>query len=216
MKRSGFTLMEVLVTLVIVVMFSTAVYAVFLRSIVDTHWVGQAMEAGRRGQSLLRMLERDLTACAASSEEVPHFVGSVDTMGFSSLSFIAAADAGSAAGGAPADLVRVSYIAVPNEDADSEEVLKLYRKEERRAGLTIDTEEEEYVLLDDGVKQFDLEYFDGAGWRTVWAEGGVPRVVRLALVLVRRVQVSVSGPATEQEFPFTAVIPVPVHTEGEV
>ena len=47
MKNYGFTLIEVLVTLAIVAMFSSAVYAVFLRSAVDARSVQESTTAWR-------------------------------------------------------------------------------------------------------------------------------------------------------------------------
>ena len=42
----GFTLLEVLVTLVIVAMFSSVVYAVFLQAVADTRYTEESVLAG--------------------------------------------------------------------------------------------------------------------------------------------------------------------------
>jgi prepilin-type N-terminal cleavage/methylation domain-containing protein len=208
MKRHGFTLIEVMVTLVIVAMFSTAVYAVFLRSIVDTKSVGTISVTGRLGQSVLRRMELDLMTCVAATEEVPHFVGTVETSGASGLEFISANDSRAVRDGGPTDLVTVSYLTRPNDDALEDELLKLYRKE-TPAGDFVPGEDEEFVLLDDQVKRFELEYFDGAAWQSVWEHAGVPRAVHVTVVFHRKIQVDVSRRAEDREFTFDAVIMIP-------
>ena len=207
MRGRGFTLLEILVTLVIVAMFSTAIYAMFLRSLVDTRWIGESVETGRLGQSLLRLFERDVTACVPAEETLQHFVGSVSSDGSSLLEFISAVDSRSGDEGNPSDLVRITYMTVANEEAG--ELVKLYRKEERSAGRSTVVNEEEFVLLDDKVKQFDLEYFDGAAWQTVWSEPALPRAIRIRVVLERQMQTSASRRAEAQEFTYHSVIPVP-------
>ncbi len=210
MKRLGFTLMEILVTLVIVAMFSTAVYAVFLRSVVDTISMGTITETGRLGQSVLRRIEQDLTACLAATEAVPHFLGTVETSGASGLEFISAVDSRSVRDGGPTDLVTVSYLTRPNEEENEgdEELLKLYRKE-TPAGEYVPVEDEEFVLLDDQVKRFELEYFDGAAWQSVWENPAVPRAVQVTIVFQRKIQLNVSRRAENREFLFEAIILIP-------
>jgi prepilin-type N-terminal cleavage/methylation domain-containing protein len=207
MKRSGFTLMEVLVTMVIVAMFSTAIYAVFLRSVVDTTSVGNAMIVGRLGQSVLRLIERDLTACPAATEDIPHFAGTVETSGASALEFITATDSRSGQDGEPADLVQVSYLTRPN-DSGGEELLKLYRRETPARGSAL-IGEEEFVLLDSALKSFELEYYDGAAWQSVWDRPNVPQAVEVTVVFQRKIQVNVSRPAEDRSFSFRSVITIP-------
>ena len=83
--RGGFTLLEIMVTLVIVAMFSSAVYAMFLRAVVDTRTVQETTAAGRLCQSILNLIERDLAGCLPASEELPHFTGGLPAGGAAGL-----------------------------------------------------------------------------------------------------------------------------------
>lgn len=201
--RGGFTLLEIMVTLVIVAMFSSAVYAMFLRAVVDTRTVQETTAAGRLCQSILNLIERDLAGCLPASEELPHFTGGLDAGGAAELEFLTAVDA-RAAEAAAADLVRVAYVTRPGEDA--EDVRALYRRE------TCDTAGgtgERWVLLDRSVKEFALEYYDGTGWRDAWSEPAAPRAVRVTLVLRRRLQLGAEAPAEDTDFRASAVVVIP-------
>ena len=207
MKAPGFTLIEILVTLVIVAMFSSAVYGVFLGAVVNTRWVEESVAAARSGHAVLRVIERDLTACAAVTEEVPHFVGSVGTTDSSTLTFITATDSRTHRDGIASDLVTVTYETVPHDEGDG--LLRLYRGEEYGAGRTPD-EEPESVLLGKNIVSFDLQYHDGAAWLGVWNEPYAPRAVRVEIVLQASLQASARSRARDHEFAFSSVVVIPV------
>ncbi len=203
--RGGFTLLEIMVTLVIVAMFSSAVYAMFLRAVVDTRTVQETTAAGRLGQSILSLIERDLASCLPASEELPHFTGMLDAGGAAEIEFLTAVDARAATTeAAAADLVRVTYVTRPGEEAEG--VRALYRRE------SFDTAgggDERWVLLDRSVKEFALEYYDGTGWRDAWSEPAAPRAVRVVLVLRRRLQLGAEAPAADTDFTASAVVVIP-------
>ncbi|MBN1421389.1 MAG: prepilin-type N-terminal cleavage/methylation domain-containing protein [Planctomycetes bacterium] len=205
-RGSGFTLMEVLVTIVIVSLFSSAVYAVFLRAVVDTRSVGQRTAAGRLGQSILRHLEMDLTGCVPSDEDFPHFLGLVEADGTARLEFVTATDARSEAGTNPADLIRVAYRTTAN--TDESDLRKLYRTEEDAAGRSVGGEVRAF-LLDRRVKEFALEYFDGTAWHDVWSEPDLPRAVRITIAIDRRLQMIATSSAVNQEFRFVGICTIP-------
>lgn len=206
MKNYGFTLIEVLVTLAIVAMFSSAVYAVFLRSAVDARSVQESTTAWRCGQSILRLLDKDLTACLPAGTGFHHFAGSFDVSEASRLDFFTATSSRSARDGGAADVIRVSYRV--EADEGEEGLFKLYRVEDPSGGRSPESEGG-YQLLHQGVKQFELEYFDGVAWQNVWNDSGLPRAVRVKLVLQKKIQVSVSGMARDREFSFTSVVAIP-------
>ncbi len=203
MRRThgGFTLLEIMVTLVIVAMFSSAVYAMFLRAVVDTRTMQELSAAGRLEQSVLGLIERDLAGCLPSTETLAHFTGEADGEGAARLEFLTAVDARVVGATAAADLVRVAYLTVPNEEIEG--VRKLYRRETDTSG------EDRYVLLDKRVKEFLLEYYDGTGWRDAWNEATLPRAVRVALVLRRALQAGAQSPATAHDFRAEAVVAIP-------
>jgi prepilin-type N-terminal cleavage/methylation domain-containing protein len=207
-RRPGFTLLEVLVTLVIVAMFSSVVYAVFLQAVVDTRFTEESVFAGRLGESILSAIERDLSACLPASGETSHFAGSIDVGGASRLDLLTAVDSRALIAGKASEIVKVTYRTFPSEDRNGR-WRRLYRVEEYGGGEDLGVEAK-YTLLDRAVKEFDLRYFDGAAWREEWAEGGLPRAVRATIVIEREVQPDATGPVRPAEMAFTTVVVVPV------
>ncbi len=211
MKRRGFTLVEILVALVIMAMFSAAVYSIFLRALVDTASARTAMEASRRGTAVLRLLEKDLRSCLPQEGEWTHFLGSREGEGASRLEFVTAVDSREGVEGeGPSDLVKVLWRVEPSGGTLS----MLYRGEEAGGGRTRDEGRAVEKLLDGGVKEFSLEYYDGKGWRTSWWEHLLPRAVRVRLVLVRKIQFRPSSPAVEKEFVFQDLVAIPAAEGG--
>ena len=206
-SAGGFTLMEILVALVIMAMFSAAVYSVFLRSLVDTRSSRAAMEVSRRGAAILRLLRKDLRSCLPQGGEWIHFLGSMEGEGASRLEFVTAVDSReNGEEGNPSDLVKVLWRLEPSGDALS----RLYRGEEPGGARTRDEGEEAERLLDDRVKEFSLEYFDGSSWKTSWSGLALPEAVRARLVLTRKIQFRPSSPAVEKDFEFRDLVPIPV------
>ena len=204
--------MEILVALVIMAMFSAAVYSIFLRALVDTRSARAAMEVSRRGAAVLRLLEKDLVSCLPQGGEWIHFQGTETGEGASALEFVTAVDSREAGGGrGPTDLVKVTWRLEPGEESG----FKLFRAEEPGGARTKEEGGVTERLLDDHVKEFVLEYFDGAAWRTSWGEPVLPRAVKARLVLVRKIQFRPSSPAREKEYVFQDLIVVPA-AEGQV
>lgn len=204
--------MEILVTLAIVSLFSTAVYAVFLQSIVDTRWVRDRTLASRSGHAILRMLERDLVSCLPADETAPHFVGEEAGAGESRLELLSATDARGGAEGRPSDLVRVEYFttsAGESADGSGGDQKWLYRRETAEADGLVEGEGE-LVLLDRGVRSFALEFLGEAGWTSAWDDLVPPRAVRVELLLARDLREGVRGPAREVEIPFRTIVRIPV------
>lgn len=204
-RTNGFTLIEILVTLLITAIFSTAVYAIFLRSLVDAKWIHRATEANRLGQAILRLIEQDLIAAVPADEAVPHFAGSLAAGDTAGLSLLCATNSRALHEGGASDLVGVAYEAAP---AETPGLYQLYRKETYNGGRTLQGTEE-LRLLDDRVLSFRLSYYDGVGWDDLWTEPQLPRAVRVSLELERTIQTAVHGTAKARTFAFDALVVIP-------
>jgi len=205
MKRKGFTLLEILLATAIAAMFSGAVYAVLLRALLDTRRLEETALVNRLGGSILRLIEHDLLACLPAGEGAEHFTGTVDAEGNTLLSFVTATDSRSAQ--YPSDVIAVTYGLIPDEEA--RDLFRLYRKESPPAGRIEAPEQDQTVVLADGVRSFAVEYFDGAGWRPVWSEPAVPKAVRVTLELVRKFQSMPGRAAGTQAFSFSTTVVIP-------
>ncbi len=208
MKSKGFTLIEVLVTLVILAMFSSAVYAIFLKALKDTRNVEERTDASRRGAAILRLIAKDLESAVPSHGDSPYLVGSVAVHGGSRIEVLTSVDSREIKDGIPSDVIKVTYELYPSEENQGLFVLK--RREYYGGARVSELEGEAWErVLSESVKEFNLEYFDGAGWATVWEEAELPVAVRIRLVLVKKLQGGAAMEAREREFPFETVVSIP-------
>ncbi len=205
-RRSGFTLLEVLVTLVIIAMFSSVVYAVFLQAVADTRFTEESVLAGRLGQSILTTIERDLSACLPAFGDAPHLIGSIEGGGPSRIEFLTAVDSRALLDGKSSEVVKVTYRPYPAEDRPGR--WRLYRVEEY-GGAAEPSAEPKYALLDAALKEFVLEYFDGTMWRDRWSEQGLPRAVRATIVIERDVQPDATAPMQAARMAFSTIVALP-------
>ncbi len=205
-RRSGFTLLEVLVTLVIVAMFSSVVYAVFLQAVADTRFTEESVLAGRLGQSILTTIERDLSACLPAFGETSHLAGSIEGGRPSQMEFLTAVDSRALLDGKSSEVVKVTYRPYPAEDHPGR--WRLYRVEEY-GGTSEPGADPKYALLDGAVKEFVLDYFDGTMWRDRWSEPALPRAVRATVVIERDVQPDATGPVQPAQMAFSTVVVLP-------
>lgn len=197
--RRGFTLVEVLVALALLLGVSTALW----RTMSLTFGTKTRLEAinGRyheARQVMLRMMRefrmaylRDpLTEEERLGQEprvVTRFVGSEDEVYFATTAHLAIyQDA------RESDQAEVGYV-LKSSDRDStyERGKTLYRRESTRVDDRPDRGGKVWALLD-GVKEFKLEYWDerheigGEAWRRDWDSDenqALPRIVRITLVL---------------------------------
>jgi prepilin-type N-terminal cleavage/methylation domain-containing protein len=206
-KRGGFTLLEVLVTLVIVAMFSSMVYAVFLQAVADTRLTEESVLAGRLGQAILTTFERDLSACLPTFGETSHLAGSTDAGGLSQIEFLTAVDSRALVDGKASEVIKVGYRPFPAEDRPGR--WRLYRVEEY-GGTVEGSVDPKYALLDGEVKEFVLEYFDGTAWHDRWSEATLPRAVRATVVIERDIQLDAAGPVRAAQMAFSTTVVLPV------
>jgi prepilin-type N-terminal cleavage/methylation domain-containing protein len=204
MRRNGFTLIEVLVTLVIVSLMAAGVYGVFLRAIVDTRAVQEIEAAERLGHSILALIERDLKGCFDLPGPGGTLEGVIASAEADAVSFLTTTDSHTLEDGKAADVTEVAYHA----DADGEGLYRLYRSEVYSTDGVV-SRGEGGRLLAEGVKLFEIEYFDGSAWNRGWTGRGLPAAVRVSLVISRDIQWNVSGSAEARDFTFRAICAVP-------
>ena len=75
MKKNAFTLMEVLVTLVVMSLLAVAVYGIFISAMIDSKRAEDIETAGRLGQSILLLMERDLKSALPVVPEAELYAG---------------------------------------------------------------------------------------------------------------------------------------------
>ncbi len=185
-RRRGFTLIEVLVTLVASSIVLAAVYGAFLGSITAKRTCEEASRGHRLGRGVMTLLERDLTGAFRPREDGPALEGfSESAQGGHAdrVEFVTTSDARRAVEGRGRDHCEVGYRTEPDPDAPGLRVL--VRREAHGIegnpfqGGTLE-------VLAEGVSSFHLEYLTGDGtWFSEWHGPGLPRAVRAALTLRR-------------------------------
>jgi prepilin-type N-terminal cleavage/methylation domain-containing protein len=185
LRSSGFTLIEVLVTILVASLLLSAVYAAFVGSLSARDRCEDLARDHRLCQGILALLERDLQGafappgtpvCLAGTSETSQG-GSADRVEFATTS-----DARRAVEGRGSDHCEVGYRAEPDPDAPG--LLRLIRREEHgfagelTAGGTLE-------VLADRVKSFRLEYLGTDGqWATEWQGEGLPLAVRATVAVL--------------------------------
>jgi prepilin-type N-terminal cleavage/methylation domain-containing protein len=206
-KPAGFTLVEVLVTVLVASLLLSAVYAAFLGSIDAKNRCEDASRDSRLCQGVLALLERDLQgafvppglpACLDGTSGTAQG-GSADRVEFATTS-----DARRAPEGTASDHGEVGYRAEPDPDAPG--LLRLVRREAQGlsgdpfAGGTLE-------VLATRVKWFQIEYLGADGtWATEWHAEGLPRAVRASVAVLGEPS---GGGTPGRETALSTVIPIP-------
>jgi len=181
----GFTLVEVLVTILVASLLLSAVYGAFLGSLTAKDRCEEATRDTRLCQGILALLERDLLGAFAPPGAAACMDGtSGASQGGSAdrVEFATASDARRAVEGKGSDHCEVGYRAEPDPDAPG--FLRVIRREAQGfagdlfSGGTLE-------VLADRVKYFQLEYLGADGqWATEWHGQGLPRAVRASVAVL--------------------------------
>ncbi len=202
-RRGGFTLIEVLCTLVITSIMLGSVYSVFLGTLSAKKYCDEIKDAGHRGQAILLMIQRDVQGALEVGGGQPSMEG-VDASESGSetdrLNFVSTQD--TRCGNDRRDYNEVGYYVVASAGGKS---LSLVRREDALCDDDpFDGGVEE--VLDDSIASFDLEYLAPEGaWTGEWTAAGLPSAVRITLVLLRRQAEGEDG----RKYTYSAVVPVP-------
>lgn len=180
----GFTLVEVLVTLVAASLVLTAVYGAFLGSLSAKRRCEERSRTAGLGQAVLTLVRRDVAGALprpnghSSLEGTP---GTGQGGAADRVEFVTTSDARRALEGRGSDFCEVGYRVEADPDAPG--LLLLLRREARGldddpfGGGTLE-------VLAEGVSSFGVEYLAAEGeWTSAWTAETLPRAVRVTLVL---------------------------------
>ena len=212
-QRLGFTLLEVLVSMVILAIVLTIAYRVFTSSYSALDQINPERDLFHTARVILdRMTDEIQSAYYRPDLEYTGFVGESDEREDAprdSLAFSAMANfywIKRVEGIKESDFLKISYTTVESEEDETETVL-MRRQDPSLGSFEDDFEQIEFSergvhQLADSVWGLDLMYFDGVEWVDEWnadEREGLPRAVEVKLILK-----TVKG----DRVPFYAVIPV--------
>ncbi len=209
MRRGGFTLVEMLVTLLITSIMLTAVYTCFVGTVAAKQYSEEVKGAGRVGQALLGLMKRDFEGAFLFSPGSPAFEaqtascsgGNADT-----VNFVTTSDSRRAIDARGSDYNEVGYAVYPSEEQDG--LLNLYRREDH---FVDDVPFSGGVLefMDDSVKSLKFEYLSAEGWQGASHGEGLPEAVRITLVLRKDSGSTTDGEPQMRDYTFSAVVVIP-------
>jgi prepilin-type N-terminal cleavage/methylation domain-containing protein len=209
LRHDGFTLIEVLVTLLITSIMLSAIYMSFVSTVAAKQYSEQVKEAGRTGQAILSLMRRDFEGAMIFSLGEPAMIGksgSVGSAGADAVDFVTTSDSRRAVDGRGSDYNEVGYMAYAGEEQNG--LLSLYRRED----FFLDQSPFEggvLELLDDGVKGLTLEYLTVSGWVSEWQGEGLPEAVRITLVLRKKTGQTKSGQPAMRDYTYSTIAFVP-------
>ena len=198
-EQSGFTLIEVLVTVSITAVLLSTVYGIFT----GVSNARKRVETDGRGYHLARVLSDRLAREIRSTywqqdHEGTVFFGESDSAGNGTLelSTTAASPLGRSAGG----IARISY-SLEEDRFEGERRWRLIRREAPLYDMEFDRREGQ--RLSDSVRLFALRYYDGNRWLDQWdaaARDRLPQLVEIRMEIV----------AGDDRKPFVTVVDVPL------
>lgn len=209
MRQAGFTLIEVLVTLLITSVMLSAVYTSFVGTVAAKQYSEQIKEAGRTGQAILGLMRRDFEGAMIFSPGEPAMIGKSGSAGSAdadAVDFVSTSDSRRAVDGKASDYNEVGYMAYTNEEQT--DLLCLYRRED----FFLDESPFDggvLELLDDGVKALTFEYLTEGGWLAEWQGEGLPEAVRITITLRKKTGQSKDGEPAMRDYTYSTIAIVP-------
>jgi type II secretion system protein J len=207
---SGFTLLELLIAMSIMVMLTASLYAAMSAAFRGRRTAEEALEPARRAGAALAMIEDDLeSACAPVGILAGEFL-EVDGRGDSgqpadSMLFHAVTDE-PAARTPPAPIVRIEYALAT--DAESGDLVLVRRTTTNLLSPETPTPVEEVLCRH--VRSFDLSCYDGLDWQAAWDSTTLGNVLPLAVTITL-----VIATDTESDYTLSRTIALPCATLPE-
>jgi len=212
MDDSGFTLLEVILTLVILGYIISCIYPCLIFTIDAKNRVEKMSALNKVGQAIIRQVSHDLEGFYAPTEGNP-FEG-IDDATADSLNFVSTVESAPDQNGVRSNITEVGYRVEQNEQEPDFYVLL------RREGFFVSGDPLKGGSLSevyDRVKRFNLKYYDGTDWVDGWncqEKGGPPVAVKIEFV----VKLEKEPPEAKTQEPemeneegyFSAIVTLPV------
>lgn len=189
LTRAGFTLIETMVSLVILTIIIGSIYGTYRAATSSATVAEERSDLNQTARVLLAQINRELTCMyqqageQSSSLEGENTEGSASAIQCDRLSFLTAADSLIPANGPAGDLRRVTYTLRTNADG---EPAGFFVQVDPRPGLGVTDVEPEPVELSRLVVAFNCKYLDGETdeWVDEWLQrDGLPTAVRVEMSL---------------------------------
>jgi len=161
--KTGFTLIEVMLSLTLVAVISATTYSVLIATLEAKERVEKASLLNKVGQSILKMISKDLEGMYTKDIDKP-FEG-IDDGTQDYLNFTSTAASYPNEEGVSSNLTEVGYRLEPSETQSG--LFVLLRRESYKIEYDPLKGGRVYEIYDQ-VKQFNLQYFDGTDWVDTW------------------------------------------------
>lgn len=183
-RQNGFTLVEVMLSLVLVAVISATTYSLLIFTLEAKERVEKGSLLNKVGQSILKMISRDLEGLYTRDIDKP-FEG-IDDGTHDYMNFTSTVSSYPDEEGVSSNLIEVGYRLEPSETHD--DLFVLLRRESYKIEYDPLKGGKLYEVYDQ-VKQFNLQYFDGTDWVDTWKYEDmefVPLAVKVEFVIRAR------------------------------
>ena len=200
--RGGFTLIEVLVAMTILVIIFTIVFGTFFYTVNNAEEQEERAALYHRASYILNDISRTVSSAfvpfggtfPAEEEEKPIFLGEMNQIADHEISTLSAFTTNRfySARGDVQDIAYVSYEVTEPGDIDSIGWIKdennplVLKSEAETLFLEAENTDEKKPLWALNISSLDIEYFDGSGWLSTWdyeEQKTLPVAVRMNLEL---------------------------------
>lgn len=217
MRRRGFTLIEVLMTVALTAMVFAMIGGILLSVINASENIEKQLASEKAGYGILSTIRRDLTGLYAYDLGGLAFKGVDNTEGgkdADTLHFVTTADSATSADGTKPKLVEVGYrLRMDNE------ILGLYRRAGAFEGDPISSGES-YTEIFAGLHSFNVQYMDpdNKEWKDEWTDAEkLPLAVKVTIELALTEGERIAAQQGGREVPppkFEMVVGIPVFLKG--
>ena len=222
--EKGFTLIEVILSLTLVAAISAVTYSILIFTLEAKERVEKGSLLNKIGQSILKMISRDLEGLYTRGVDNP-FEG-IDNDKQDYMNFTSTVSSYPDEEGVSSNLIEVGYRVEPSQTQD--DLFVLLRRESYHIEYNPLIGGRIYEIYDQ-VKQFNLKYYDGTDWVDTWKfedMKSVPLAVKVEFVIRLRAgefegeteaeeERNEQKEETKQEGYFSTIVTIPVATPPE-